>query len=110
MSFSAKEGPRRCPVEVCLGFLTTSTAMRVHFVHQHVQDTVVMLEEGNLPLPQFFRCDLQVTRKALNGCHMGTLQCKKGGGAEAAMVGRDRDAGNTERAFHAYGKPMEAVS
>ena len=77
MSFPAKEGPRRCPVEVCLGFLTTSTAMRVHFVHQHVQDTVVMLEEGNLPLPQFFRCDLQVTRKALNGCHMGTLQCKK---------------------------------
>ena len=41
-------------------------------------DTVVMLEEGNLFLPRCPRCDLQVTRKALNGRHLGTLQCKKG--------------------------------
>ena len=52
--------------------------MRVHFVHRHVHGTVVMLEECNLPLPRCPRCDLQVTRKALNGRHMGTLQCKKG--------------------------------
>ena len=51
--------------------------MRVHFVHRHVHDTVVMLEEGNLPLPRCPWCDLQVPRKALNGLHMGTLQCKK---------------------------------
>ena len=50
----------------------------VHFVHWHVHDTVVMLEEGNLPLPRCPRCDLQVTRKALYGRHLGTLQCKKG--------------------------------
>ena len=47
--------------------------MRVHFVHRHVQDTVVLLEEGNLPLP---RCDLQVSKKALNGRHLETNQCK----------------------------------
>ena len=52
--------------------------MRVHFVHRHVHNTVVMLEEGNLPLPQCPRCDLQVSRKALNGHHLGTLQCHKG--------------------------------
>ena len=52
MSFPAKGGPRRCPVEECPGSLETRTAMRVHFLHRHVHDTVVMLEEGNLPLPR----------------------------------------------------------
>ena len=47
MYFPAKGGPRRCPVEGCLGKLATRTAMRVHFVHHHVLDTVVILEEGN---------------------------------------------------------------
>ena len=52
MSFPAKGGMRRCPVEGCPGALATRTAMRVHFVHRHVHDTVVILEEGNLPLPR----------------------------------------------------------
>ena len=28
-----------------------TAAMRVHFVHRHAHDTVVLLEGGNLPLP-----------------------------------------------------------
>ena len=45
MSFPAKRGLRRCPVEGCPGKLAMKTAMGVHFVHRHVVDTVVMLEE-----------------------------------------------------------------
>ena len=52
--------------------------MRVHFVHRHVHNTVVILEEVNLPLPQCPRCDLQVSRKALNGRHLEIGQCRKG--------------------------------
>ena len=52
--------------------------MRVHFVHRHVQDTVVMLEEGNLPHPLCTRWDMQVPSKAPNGSHLGTAQCVKG--------------------------------
>ena len=60
MSFPTKGGgARRCPVEGCPGVLATRTAMRVHFVHRNVQDTVVMLEEGNLPHPRCPRCDLR---------------------------------------------------
>ena len=66
--------------------------MRVHFVHRHVQDTVEMLEEGDLPLPRCPRCNLQFPRKALNGPHLGILQCKKGGGAETETAGRVGDA------------------
>ena len=72
MSFPTKGGSWRCPVEGCPGTLATRTAMRVHFVHRHVQDTVVMLEEGNFPQPRCARCDMQVPQKALNGHHLGT--------------------------------------
>ena len=78
MSFPTKGGPRQCPVEGCPGALATRTEMRVQFVHRNVQDTVVMLEEGNLPHPWCSRCNPQVPRKALNGRHLGTAQCKKG--------------------------------
>ena len=78
MSFPAKYSRRRCPVEGCPGVLATRAGMRVHFVHWHVHNTVVILEEGNLPLPQCPRCDLQVSRKALNGRHLGTSQCRMG--------------------------------
>ena len=110
MSFPTKGGSRRCPVEECPGTLATKTAMRVHFVHRHVQDTVVMLEEGNLSHPQCPRCDLQVPRKALNGRHLGTAQCKKGAEQKPIRLAETETRENSERAFHAYGKPMEAVS
>ena len=51
MSFP-KGSRRQCPVEGCPGVSETRAAMRVHFVHRHVHDTVVILEEGNLPLPR----------------------------------------------------------
>ena len=83
--------------------------MRVEFVHRHVQDTVVVLEEGNLPHPWCLRCDLQVPRKALNGSHMGTVQCNKGAERKQRQLAEKETRENLEQAFHAYGKPMEAV-
>ena len=49
MAFPTNAVPRPCPVEGCSGRAATRTAMRVHFWHRHVWDTVVILEEGNLP-------------------------------------------------------------
>ena len=90
--------------------LATRTAMRVHFVHRHVQDTVVMLEEVNLPHPWCPWCDLQIPRKALNGRHLGTAQCKKGAERKRRQLAETETQENSEWAFRAYGKPMEAVS
>ena len=41
---------RQCPVEGCPGVSATRAAMRVHFVHRHVHDIVVILEEGSSDL------------------------------------------------------------
>ena len=110
MLFPKKGGWRRCPVERCPGVLATQAAMRVHFVHLHVHDTVVMLEEGNLPLPQCPRCELQVSRKALNGRHLGTSQCRTGTERKRRRLAEAEMRENSEWAFHAYGKQMKAVT
>ena len=109
-SFPEKGVRRHCPVEVCPGVLETRTAMRVNFVHRHVHNTVVMLEEGNLPLPRCPRYDLQVPSKALNGRHLGTIQCRTGTERKRRRLAEAKMRENLERVFHAYGKPMEAVS
>ena len=84
--------------------------MRVHFMHRHVHNTVVMMEEGNLPLSRCPRCDLQVSRKALNGRHLGTVQCQKGAERKQRRLTETETQKNTETAFLAYGKLMAAVS
>ena len=43
MEFPEKGGLRSCPMEGFPGRAATWTAMRVHFLHQHVLDTVVIL-------------------------------------------------------------------
>ena len=73
--------------------------MRVHFLHWHVHDTVVILEEGNLPLPRCPQCDLRVPRRALNGRHPGTAQCRAGAETPApadAEAPAESDSGSEE--------------
>ena len=80
--------------------------MRVHFVNRHVHGTVVILEEGNLPLPRCPRCDLQVSRKALKGHHLETNQCKTGAERKQRRLAVAEVETTSEKAFHAYGNKM----
>ena len=83
--------------------------MRVHFVHRQVHDTVVILEEGNLPLPRCPRCDLQVSRRALNGRHLGTNQCRIGAERKIRRLAAAEGEAATERDFNAYGRRLNSV-
>ena len=84
--------------------------MWVHFVHRHVHYTVFILEEGNFPLPRCPRFDLQVSRKALNGRHLETNQCKKGAERKQRRLAAAEVETTSEKAFHAYGNKMRAVT
>ena len=53
-------------------------AIRVHFLHQRILDTVVILEEVNLPHPWCTQCNMMVPWQALNGRHPATSQCARG--------------------------------
>ena len=110
MNFPAKRGRRQCPVEGCPEVSATQAEMWVHFLHRHVHDTVVILEEGNLPLPRCPQCDLQVSRKALNGRHLETNQCKQGAERKLRRLAAAEVENTSEKAFHAYGNKMRAVT
>ena len=60
MAFPTVGGPRKFPVEGYPGRAAIRKAMRLHFLHRHVRDTVVILELGNLPHPQCPCCDMLV--------------------------------------------------
>ena len=49
--------------------------LRVHFVHRHVRDTIVILEEGNCPHPLCPDCDMFDLWAALNWWHSYTALC-----------------------------------
>ena len=78
MAFTEWVEPRPCPVKGCSGQASTRTAMKVHFWHRHVRDTVEILEGGNLSHPRCPLCDILVPWKALNETHRHTSQCNWG--------------------------------
>ena len=71
---------------------------------------MVILEERNLPLPRCPRCDLQVSRKALNGRHLETNQYRTGAERKLRRLASAEVEAATERAFHAYRKKMQSVT
>ena len=72
MAFPTAGGTRNFPGEGCPGRVATRTAMRVQFIHRHLRDTVVILEDGKYPHPRCTRCDMLVPRHALNGRCLAT--------------------------------------
>ena len=110
MAFPTKGRPWSCPVEGCLGQARTRTAMRMHFFNRHVRDIVIILEEGNLPHPCFPQCDMMVPRWELNGRDHATAQCAKSAEQKKRRMAEAELREITERAFKAYGKPLENVS
>ena len=110
MAFLEKGGPHNCPVEGCPGQLATRTAMRVHFLHRHALNTVVIMDEVNLPHPRCARCNMLVPRRALNGRDPATAQCARGVERKRRLLAEAETRESSERAFEAYGKPIQNVS
>ena len=81
--------------------------MKVHSWQWHVRDTVVILEEGNLPHPWFPLCDILVPWKSLNGMHQHIAQRKRGADRKRRRLGAEEEREVTARSFSAYGLPLE---
>ena len=82
-------GPWSCLVEECSGQAAKRTAMQVHFMHRHVQDTVVILEEGTPPPPTVLSMQHAVPWECSEQkvpCHHPV--CQGGGAEDKASSGR----------------------
>ena len=84
--------------------------MQVKFLHRHVLDTVVILDEGNLPHPQCARCGMLVSRKDLNGRHPATSQCARVAERKMRWLTEAETRESVERDFEAYGEMIQNVS
>ena len=71
---------------------------------------MIILEDGNPPHPRCSRCDMLVLWRALNGKHHDTVMCRKGAERKRRRMAETELRESTERAFEAYGNPIEAVS
>ena len=83
--------------------------MQLHYLHLHVLDTVVMMEEVNLPYPRCTRCDMLVPRQALKGRHPSTAQYARGAERKRRRIAEVEMRENLKRAFEANGEPLENV-
>ena len=72
--------------------------MPVHEVHPHCRSCL-----------RHPRCDLQVSRRALNGHHLGTNQCRTGAERKIRRLAAAEGEAATERAFKAYGRRLNSV-
>ena len=59
-------GAPECPVKGCKVQAAMRTAIRVYLLHIHDRDTVIILEESNLPHPQCPWCYMLVQWKSLD--------------------------------------------
>ena len=101
---------RQCPVEGCRGRSVTRKVKRVHFMHRHVQDTVIIMEEFNLYHPQCPRCDTLVPWKDLNSRNVTNSQCAKGVEQEISWMTAEEIRESAESVFQVYGRSIEIVT
>ena len=78
VSFHRVAGTVECPVEGCGGLVSTRTNISIHFVHHHVQETIVIIEEGNLPHPHCPKCDMLVPWAEMKHRHHTNTLCMWG--------------------------------
>ena len=74
-----------------------------------MRDTVIIMEEVNLPLPRCTRCDILLLWAVLNVCHPNTTQCTKGVEWKCHRMAVKEMQESTERDFRAYGYPLNSV-
>ena len=80
--------------------------MQVHFLYQHVLDTVVIMEEGNLPHPYCTRCEMLVPYRALNSRHPAIYQCARGAEQYERRLAEAELRQRSERYSDAYRDPL----
>ena len=84
--------------------------MRVHFLHRHVWEPVVISEEGNLPHPRCPQYNMLFPYFALNERHPATAQCAREAERKRRRLAEEESRESSERTFQAYGEPLENVA
>ena len=94
-----------CPVRNCSGCYNNPRAMRIHFRDRHVEDTIVIEQEGRLP-----RCTSCGMFGAVGARHQTTKMCKDATTRrQKQTVAKEHEQMKKEIVFTVSGKPIEIV-
>ena len=110
MNFPTKGGRRQCPVEGCPGVSETRRRCGGTSCTGTSTTPWSYWRSATSPYHGAPRCDLQVSRKELNGRHLETNQCKTGAERKQQRLAAAEVETTSEKAFHAYGNKMRAVT
>ena len=83
--------------------------MRVHFWRRHVQDAVIILEEGNIPHPMCPQCDMLVLWRSLNERHKSTAMCRSGAKMKRRQLVETEIRESTKMEFEFYRKQLKTA-
>ena len=93
-----------------MGGAPSRTNLRIQFAHRHVQDKILILEEGNHPYPQCPQCDMFVPQKDLKSRNLTTAFCRQGMERKWRRLAEGEAREGTERALTAYGLSLSQVT
>ena len=86
------------------------TNLRVHFIHRHVQDMIVILKEGKIPHPCCNRCNILVPWGALNRSYPTMALYRRGKDWKRQDLDEKEVRLGEDMVFNAYWKPLKMVS
>ena len=83
-----------------MGGDSNRTNLQVHFAHQYVWETIVILGEGNQPNPRFPKCVMFMFHKALNGQYPATAFCRRGEERKRRRLSEEEAWGGDREGYH----------
>ena len=89
-----------------MGWGESSTELRIHSVHCHVWDTIVILEEGNRPRPLCTSCDMFVPWGVLNGRHTTMVLYRRGEERKRRLLAAKEVWTRADTAFKVHIQPL----
>ena len=81
------------------------TNLRTYFLHCHMRDKIVILEEGNRPHPHCPNCDMFVPRTCLNLCHYTTAICMRGADQKHRRLVQEEEIDKDEISYKNIDRP-----
>jgi hypothetical protein len=95
-----------CPVHNCSGTYGNPAKLRVHFQQRHLEDTIVIEQEGRLP-----RCtNCGIFSSTVGARHQASMTCRKATERrQKQVVAKEHERLKKDVVFTVSGKPIEIV-
>jgi exonuclease III len=95
-----------CPVHTCSGRYSNPGALRAHFRDRHLEDTIVIKQEGRLP-----RCtNCGIFGRKVGASHQATKTCREATEKRRKQVeAKEHEQLKKDVVFNVGGKPIEIV-